>query len=464
MKTQAGFTTVLLLAHLSPAHAHVSERALVLILPTDIYMLFGVAAVALTVFLTVLVPLKLFRELLAVDGGADAVSMPSGFLRNLLNWLGFLAFATLIANGFFGQRDPLENLLVLMVFTVWWICLPLFQAVFGDIWGWINPWSAPVRLVFQGRQLAALPARAGLWPAVVTYVLAGVYTLTDIAPDDPARLATVAGLYWLFTFAMCGVFGRNWLHRGEGFTVFFDFQAKIAVLRFRPFRLQFPGAGITTRPMTGPMAGPSAAVFAISLLAMGSFDGLNETFWWMGQIGVNPLEFPGRSAVIWPNRVGLLAALILLNLAFALSVWLGLALIGQQARFHALYCRLALTLLPIALGYHLAHYLTSAMVGLQYVALALNDPWQSGVNLLGLGDIYVTTSFFNQHHTVQRIWLTQASAIVIAHIIAVILSHGIALGAFGAHRLAVISQLPVALFMVLYTFFGLWLLASPVAL
>jgi hypothetical protein len=455
---------VLLLAQLSPAHAHVSERALVLILPTDIYMLFGVAAVALTVVLTVLVPPKLFRGLLAVDGGADAASKPPGFLRNLLTWLGFLAFAALIANGFFGQRDPLENLLVLMVFTVWWICLPLLQAVFGDIWGWINPWSAPVRLVFRGRHLTELPARAGLWPAVVTYVLAGVYTLTDIAPDDPARLATVAGLYWLFTFAMCGIFGRSWLHRGEGFTVFFDFLAQIAVLRCRPFRLQFPGAGIMSGITTGQMAGPSAAVFAISLLAMGSFDGLNETFWWMGQIGVNPLEFPGRSAVIWPNRVGLLAALILLNLAFAASVWLGLALIGQQARFHALYCRLALTLLPIALGYHLAHYLTSAMVGLQYVALALNDPWQNGMNLLGLGDFYVTTSFFNQHHTVQRIWLTQASAIVIAHIIAVILSHGIALGAFGAHRLAVISQLPVALFMVLYTFFGLWLLASPVAL
>jgi hypothetical protein len=40
----------------------------------------------------------------------------------------------------------------------------------------------------------------------------------------------------------------------------------------------------------------------------------------------------------------------------------------------------------------------------------------------------------------------------------------IALNAFGDHQMAVISQLPVAAFMLLYTVFGLWLLASPVAL
>ena len=88
----------------------------------------------------------------------------------------------------------------------------------------------------------------------------------------------------------------------------------------------------------------------------------------------------------------------------------------------------------------------------------------NGVRLLGLPDYYVTTSFFNQHRTVQQIWLTQAAAIVLAHMLAVILSHVIALQEFASHRRAVISQLPVSAFMVAYTFFGLWLLSSPVAL
>jgi hypothetical protein len=155
---------------------------------------------------------------------------------------------------------------------------------------------------------------------------------------------------------------------------------------------------------------------------------------------------------------------VVLTTGFAACVWLGLALIGQTAYFQTLFCRLALSLLPIALGYHFAHFLTSAMVNLQYFLAALNDPFETGATLLGWDSFYVTTSFFNQHHTVEAIWLTQAGSIVLAHIIAVVLSHMIALNAFGDHQMAVISQLPVAAFMLLYTVFGLWLLASPVAL
>ena len=57
--------------------------------------------------------------------------------------------------------------------------------------------------------------------------------------------------------------------------------------------------------------------------------------------------------------------------------------------------------------------------------------------------------------------LREAGAIVIAHMLAVLLSHAIALKHLKSHRKAVLSQLPVAAFMVAYTFFGLWILAQP---
>lgn len=160
----------------------------------------------------------------------------------------------------------------------------------------------------------------------------------------------------------------------------------------------------------------------------------------------------------------MLGAVVLLNLVFALAVWLGWVLTGRRAAFSRLWSALALTTLPIALGYHLAHYLTAGLVNLQYLLKALNDPFHTGAAFLGWKQFYVTTSFFNQHDSVQHIWLTQAGAIVVAHMLAVILSHAIALRVFGSHALAVWSQLPVAVFMVAYTMFGLWLLASPVAL
>lgn len=442
-----------------PVAAHVSERALVLLLPTDFYMLVGVIAVLVTVFLTVLVPPRIFQSLYPRD-----LPLPDPARGNrvatLTSLISATGFAGLIYLGLYGPRDPLENLLTLAVFSVWWIVLPFVQAAFGDVWAYLNPWSGPVRLVFGARARWVLPQSLGYWPAVATYFAASVYTLTDLAPDDPERLAKVVTGYWVFTFVMCGLFGRDWLRRGEGLSVFLTLLADLAPLRWRPFSTVFPGQTLLGRTSTGF----SLAVFCIAALAAGSFDGLNETFWWMGQIGINPLEFPGRSAVIWPNRLGLTLAILALSGVFALAVLVGLALIGQARAFHRLLGPLALTLLPIALGYHAAHYLTTALVNLQYVPLALNDPLDVGAQVLGFQDYYVTTSFFNQQHTVQRIWLSQASAIVLAHMLAVILSHVIALRQFDSHRRAVVSQLPVSLFMIGYTLFGLWLLASPVAL
>ena len=85
----------------------------------------------------------------------------------------------------------------------------------------------------------------------------------------------------------------------------------------------------------------------------------------------------------------------------------------------------------------------------------------AGADFLQLGTYYVTTGFFNSQDSVRLIWLTQAAAVVGGHILAVMLAHAIALRHFGTTRHAVLSQVPLALFMVLYTLFGLWLLASP---
>ena len=81
--------------------------------------------------------------------------------------------------------------------------------------------------------------------------------------------------------------------------------------------------------------------------------------------------------------------------------------------------------------------------------------------MLGLGHFYVTTGFFNTPGTVHAIWLGQAGAVVAGHVVAILLAHTLALRAFGTGQRAALSQAPLAAFMVLYTFFGLWLLASP---
>jgi len=84
-----------------------------------------------------------------------------------------------------------------------------------------------------------------------------------------------------------------------------------------------------------------------------------------------------------------------------------------------------------------------------------------GANLFGLGDIRVTTGFLNTMEPVRAIWLTQAGIVVIGHVLAVVVAHCRALEMFKTARAATLSQLPLGAFMILYTLFGLWLLAAP---
>ena len=433
-----------------PAGAHVSERALVLLLPTDIYIRSGVIAVALTVALLFLLPPRFFDHLFR-GAQLNMADPPRISHYTSLLALGFIAF--LIYAGFAGSRDPLANPLPVFIWSIWWIVLPVASAFLGNLFAYLNPWRG-VADVWPERTRQRVPPH---WAPLAILLLFSTFVVADIAPDDPDRLASIVLGYLLFTFAMIGIFGPVWLTRGEPFSIYFRELAQLSPVWIQDgLRAGFPGARLVLRevPLT-------LAFVIIAALGAGTFDGLNETFWWLGLIGINPLEFPGRSAVAVPNTIGLLTGILLLGLVFALLVWCGLAMTGRRDAFAQLFPKLTLSLLPIALGYHIAHYLTSFLVGVQYALKTATDPFGQGHDLLGLGQFYVTTSFFNVPETVEMIWLTQASAIVIGHVLAVLIAHGIALEALGSHKKATISQLPVAAFMVVYTFFGLWILAQP---
>lgn len=168
---------------------------------------------------------------------------------------------------------------------------------------------------------------------------------------------------------------------------------------------------------------------------------------------MNPLEFTGRSAVVGQNLTGMLLAGPLLVVVYGLSIKAGLVLI-DEAGFGQSFRALAPAILPIAFGYHIAHYLPAALVEGQYF---LNMVKHS----LGLPEGTVTTGFFNRQGSVRVIWICQAAAVVLGHVLAILMSHAAAIRLHGSHRRAALSQAPLALFMILYTLFGLWLLASP---
>jgi hypothetical protein len=444
------------------ALAHASERGHVLLLPTGYYSIGGALAVAASFLVLALVPPRLLtgiwsKELVLFPLRAEA--------KTVTSLLSFLFFAILVAAGFWGSRDPLSNPLPLTIWTLLWVAMALVQGLLGDAWAWLNPWYGPCRLVARFRRNdapLALPQRLGMWPAVVLLLAFAWFELVYPAPDDPERLARAAGLYWLATFIAMLIFGHEqWSRRGEFLSVFFRVLSHFALLgRDEQGRLtlRWPGARLLE---TGPLP-KSGVAFVLLALSSVSFDGLTHTFFWMGILGVNPLDFPGRTAVMAPNTIGLLASFAVLGAVFMLAVRLGDALAGQTGRDDSAGL-LVWSIVPIALAYHLAHYLAALMVDSQYALVALSDPFALDWNLFGTAHLHVEAAITSGAGAAWVLWNIQAGAIVAGHVLAVLVAHALACRLYGDARRATFSQLPLTLLMIGYTVFGLWLLATPSA-
>jgi hypothetical protein len=446
------------------ALAHAGERALVLLLPTGHAILGGTLAVAATFLALLAVPDAAIRRLF---GARRAIAAVPGWLPTVSSACSFGILVLLVAAGFTGTRDPLENPLPLAVWTLWWGGLTAAHALLGNLWAALNPWRAPYRMLRRLLHVEASPLTypgwLGRWPAVALFLAFAWFELIDPAPDDPERLAVAVSVYAGVTLAGMLLFGeRAWLERAEAFAVFFRFIALLAPLqadRQRRLHMTPPGTALArTEPLS-----LDATLFVLLTLATVSFDGLSKTFWWLGLGGINPLEFPGRTAVMGRNSLGLVSTWAALASAYALAVWLGGRLAGSRLPAPSLLGGFVLSILPISIAYHIAHYLPAFLVNAQYALAALGDPFSKGWNLLGLAERPVHTSFLSDYHSVAVLWFAEAAIVVLGHILAVLVAHAQAVERFGGGRAAPASQLPLALLMIGYTAFGLWLLAAPTA-
>jgi len=456
--------STLILTH--PAAAHKAEQGLVLLLPTDVYISAGVATFILTVIVVALLPVNvtqvLFRPItvFAMPGWPNLTRASSACATLVLFFLIYV--------GLNGPNDPQANLLSLTIWSGWWIGLVALHGFFGNLWRWINPWSglyAVLDGVLQSPARQKLPKALGAWPAIILFLMFSLFAIGDPAPADPGRLTLIVFCYWLFTLAGMLMFGeRAWARHVECFTLFFGLIAKLAPFQINSrIRIGMPGWAL----LSGFKPSISIAIFCLVILGSGSFDGLNETFWWLARIGVNPLEFPGRSAIILETTAGYLLANLLLGAVFALCVYLGtrLANQGRQAGhsvpFQSAFCRQALALLPIGFGFHLAHFLPTFLVSAQYNFAAMIDPLGTGADYFSLGKINIYVGFLSVSNFVRWIWLTQATIIVLSHVFAILIAHKTSRRLFRDRWKAMLAELPLTAFMIAYTIFGLWLLAAP---
>ena len=205
------------------SYAHVSERALTLLLPTEYYIPAGISVLVLTILITYMTP-KAFIGVLFKPFEIKSFRISDYFFsdyidifRVLISLLSFLLLIFLVILGFVGSRDPLANPLSLFIWSIWFLIMPLLQIVFGNIWAFLNPWYGIGRLLFKNRYIFKLDNNLSLIFPSLSFLLFSLFMLVDIAPDDPDRLANVVCIYFLLNFFFIWLFGMSWLDKGECF-------------------------------------------------------------------------------------------------------------------------------------------------------------------------------------------------------------------------------------------------------
>jgi hypothetical protein len=345
--------------------------------------------------------------------------------------------ALTVAAALWGTQDPLMNLAPTLVWIVAWLGLTFSSAFVVDVWPLLDPWRG-LHTLLRGREEGALPwpHALGCWPAVA--LLLGWSWLEIVYPiaTSPRKMGCLLLAWTLVVLAGMRVFGRRtWQQRADVFALVFA-----TFGRMPPRRLTCDDP-----PPAEPIAGQVG--FVMALLATVIFDGLHGAPAWNvfeGMLGKRvPLDINGYVA----GTTGLLL------------VWLAFVLLFEaatRATLPALRARLALTLLPIAAGYVVAHNFSTFVLQGQRVFALLSDPFGRQWDLFGTASFYPDIAWLDARAT----WFIAVAAIVAGHVASIWWSHRVVLAAGMAPRRASFALLPLTGLMVAYTAVSLLLLAA----
>jgi hypothetical protein len=363
--------------------------------------------------------------------GADALAV-----------LGVLALAAVVVVGLAGPSDPRSNLAVLVVFGLWWAGYTMSVYLLGNTWGALNPWRALGRVVPR-QEDRELPAN-GDWPAAVG--LLGVIWLEVVSPvaDDPRLLAVVVLAYTVVTLGGVARYGEAWFETVDPLSRVFACFGRLAPVERTDdgLALRLPGAAAADWRRGEDISVP----LVVALLWGTTFDGLVATPPWAAVAG--PLVDAGVPA----------APLYLLGLlgGFGLfvAVYRGAARWSRRTAESTVSTRYVAAwfvpaLLPIAAGYHVAHFLGFLLRLAPSLGAAATSPLSPPqVGFLGLPGWYGSL---------------QLVFVLAGHVFAIWVAHGLSFDLFPGRLQPIRSQYPFTGVMVLYTMTSMWIISQPYA-
>lgn len=457
-------------------------------LPLWMYLAGAAVAVAASFVVTAIVQRRSVDAELPrrpVPPGLAAASRWTLRLIGLAWWYGAIAVGIVV-----GDISPLPAVLLWIGI---WVGLPIVAVLIGNPWPSLSPFrSTYAAMEWLGRRLGLRTLDAGIpypgwlarWPAVA--LLGAAIWLELIHPEGEvaATVAAVMLRYTLLTLAGMVVFGQvAWLRNVELFEVLLGWFGRIGPIGRRaatpelcagcgedcdPRRcLDCPGCAVAAddrerapelRPWAVGLAevrraGWSDAAFIVLALAGVSYDGLSETAFGAALLSIllPPVErvlgLTG-AAFLLVDTLGfaiVAAAFFTAFLVVAVSTHRLVERTGSGLRATA--GAYAATLLPIAAGYLIAHYLTLVIQGVVWLPSLVVDPLTSLQPELG----WIPVGF---------VWYLSVVSIVIGHVVAIVLAHRIALR--DSPSRPVVAGLPMVALMIGYTILSLWIIAQPI--
>lgn len=394
-------------------------------------------------------------------------------LSPLTIWLGRLVvlagFLLVVATAAVGSTRIGSNPAPLIVFVIWWVGLVPISAIFGNVWRELNPWATLARLlrIPAERSGRALPAGMGYWVAAIVLLAFAWFELVYPTPASPRMIAVLIGLYSIATLVGMWRWGiERWLDQGEAFSVYTGLLALLS-----PVELRGQGADrqLGIRPpfvaATRIRVRPGLVALIAVLIATVTYDGLSASGLWkrrdvIASERLIDLGFSDFTAGVLIGTLGLLGSLAVIALLYegfsALSGRLAGWKSTSQGRISIAFLH---SLVPIALAYFVAHYLTLFVFQSQDIIRLASDPFGTGADLFGTADSRIDFQLVSAN----AIWITQVAAIVIGHVIALAMAHDRALELGHGRGDALRSQAPMLVLMVLLTVAGLWSLSAGMA-
>mgnify|MGYP000053045165 FL=1 len=364
-----------------------------------------------------------------------------------LKLLGVAALVLVVAFGLFGPPVGIANLGVLLVWVGWWAGFTMVTYLVGNAWALVNPWrtlGATLRdRVAAVRGLSRpYPDQLGSWPSVAG--LLGLVWLEVVSPlaVNPRALAAVVVAYSLVTVGGAVVYGDAWFRRADPVARVFRLYGLLAPVRRGDggLSISVPGAGLTR---TRERLGTDDVAFVVALLWVTTFDGLVVTVAWG-----RALDAAGAVPAWLVNLAGIVAGFLVFlgGYRLAASVARGTADTYVTVGFVAGW--FAPALVPIAAGYHLAHFL-GYVVGLAPALVAVAaSPLSPPAN----PSVLAAPAWFGG---------LQLAFVVLGHLLSVWVAHARAFGLFPGRLQPLRSEYPFVAVTVCYTMASLWVVAQP---